>query len=95
MSRKLAFYQEYMIRQRPKTPRCICSGKIKGFLGIVSPSLYWAVRTGAKGETAIKELEEFECQHLRYMCYKRTLTKEKWKTLYRQYREERRRNEKL
>ena len=89
------FYPEYMERHRPKTPRCICENEIKRQLGIVSPSLYWIVAAGGKGEEAAKELAEYSRKIERYLCYKRRLSKERWKALYREYRKERRGHEKL
>lgn len=89
------FYKEYMERRRPKTPRCICKNIFFSWLGIASPSLYWIVVTGAKGEKTAKALEEFEQQQQRYICYKRTMTKEQWKALYRQVRKERKKHEKF
>lgn len=89
------FYPEYMEKRRPKTPRCICENEIKRWLGIVSPSLCWIVATGSKGEKAAKELAEYDRKTARYLCYKRRLSKERWKALYREYRKERRGHEKL
>lgn len=84
------FYSEYMVKHRPKTPRCICESEIKRKLGIVSPSLCWIVKAGGKGEKAAKELAEFDEKTERYLCYKRRLSKERWKELYRKCRKERR-----
>lgn len=93
--KKQIFYPEYMEKRRPKTPRCICENEIKRQLGIVSPSLYWIVAAGGKGERAAKELAEYDRKVARYSCYKRQLSKERWKALYREYRKERREHEKL
>lgn len=89
------FYPEYMERRRPKTPRCICENEIKRQLGIISPSLYGIVAAGGKGEEEAKELAEYSRKAERYLCYKRRLSKERWKALYREYRKERRGHEKL
>ena len=86
---KRLFYPEYMERRRPKTPGCICENEFKRLLGIVSPSLYWIVGGGGKGEQAAKELAEYDRKIERYLCYKRRLSKERWKALYREYRKER------
>lgn len=92
---KQIFYSEYMEKRRPKTPGCICENEFKRQMGIVSPSLCWIVATGSKGERAAKELAEYNGKMERYLCYKRLLSKERWKALYRQYRKERREREKL
>lgn len=89
------FYKEFMTKRRPKTPRCICSGKLNAALGIVSPSLRLIVATGGKGEKAAEQLKEFERQTAHYLCFKRQLNKDEWKALYRQYRKERRKHEEL
>lgn len=89
------FYPEYMEKRRPKPPRCICENETKRLLGIISPSRCDYVRAGGKGEEAAAELAEFDRNLLRYFCYKRTLSKECWKALYREYRKERREHEKL
>lgn len=89
------FYLEYMEKCRPKPPCCICENEIKRRLGIVSPSLCWIVAAGSKGEKAAKELAEYNRKVTRYLCYKRQLSKERWKALYREYRKERREHEKL
>lgn len=92
---KQPFYKEFMIKRRPKTPKCICNGKINRALGIISPSLRMIVAAGGKGTDAAEQLEIFERQTARYLCYKRQLNKDKWKMLYRQHREERRKHEKF
>lgn len=89
------FYNEYMEKRRPKAPGCICENEFKRRLGIVSPSLYWIVAAGGKGEQAANELKEYERKMGRYLCYKRALSKERWKALYRERRKERREHEKL
>ena len=89
------FYPEYMERRRPETPHCICENEIKRRLGIVSPSLYWFVAAGGKGEEAAKELKEYNRKTERYLCYRRRLSRERWKALYREHRKERRGHEKL
>lgn len=89
------FYSKYMEKCRPKAPGCICKNEFKRQLGIVSPSLYWIVAAGGKGEQAANELKEYERKMRRYLCYKRALSKERWKALYRECRKERREHEKL
>lgn len=79
LKEKKPFYEEFMTKKQPRPPRHIC-----GFWGIVSPSLYYFVASGGKGERAAEELERFEKERLRYLCFKRRLSKEQWKTLYRQ-----------
>lgn len=89
------FYSEYMEKRRPKTPGCICENEFKRQLGIVSPSLCGIVAAGGKGEQAANELKEYERKMRRYLCYKRALSKERWKALHRECRKERREHEKL
>lgn len=84
--KKQPFYSEYMEKSRPKPPYCICKNKIKRLLGVISPSLYWYVAAGGKGKEAEKELEEYNRKEARYLCYKRKLSKDRWKVLYREYR---------
>lgn len=45
---KKPFYKEFMIKRRPKTPKCICSGEINRALGIISPSLCMIVAAGGR-----------------------------------------------
>lgn len=66
---KQEFYEEFMAKRRPKTPRCICNGNLSRALGIVSPSLRMIVAFGGKGEEAAEQLEEFERQTARYLCF--------------------------
>ena len=92
---KRVFYSEYMERHRPKTPSCICQNEFYRQQGIVSPSLYQLVSYGYMGEKAAEELAEYSGKMERYLCYKRRLSKERWKALYREYRKERREHEEL
>lgn len=87
---KQPFYYEFMTKKSPRVPQCICTRGVRRWLGIISPSLYWVVATGAKGEKARLELKAFEWHRLRYMCYKRTMTKVQWKELYREHRKKQR-----
>lgn len=81
--RKNKFYTEYMIKHWPKPPRCICSNRINRELGIVSPSLEMYTALGWKGKQAADELKEYKVRSLKYLCYKRKLSKAQWKALYR------------
>ena len=89
------FYEEFMTKRRPKTPRCICSGKLKAALGIESPSLLMIVAGGDKGEEAKRQLDEYIKQLMKYRCYKRQLDKYQWQMFYRECRKERRKHEEL
>lgn len=86
MKTKNLFYPEYMEKHKPKVPKCICENTFKNFIGIVSPSLYWIVLSGGKGDKAKKDLDFYNKKMIRYLCYKRKLGKEQWEILYRDYR---------
>lgn len=92
---KKPFYEEFMTKKQPTPPRNICRSKTKQFLGIISPTLYYLVASGGKGKKAAEELEKFEKEQLRYLCFKRKLSKNQWKVLHRLCKKERQKNEKL
>lgn len=83
---KKPFYSEYMIKHWPKPPRCICRNKINRDLGIVSPTLEMYTALGGKGKQATDDLKEYRVFSLKYLCYKRKLSKAQWKALYRIHR---------
>lgn len=76
------FYDEYMDKRWPIPPRSVCKNEIDRRLGIVSPSLYFDKIIGAKGESVAQELDAYNWCLLRYLCYKRRITKNQWKRLY-------------
>ncbi len=76
-------YEELQRKTRPKTPRCIRAGGIRGFLGVVSPSKLareW-FRPGGNDEVN-RYLEE----NRKYLLYRRRLNRQQWETVYREYR---------
>lgn len=83
MKRKKPFYPEYMTKRRPHVPRCLCRTTADWLAGIMSPSLVFM--TLADEEKA-RKLREHDEQHRKYMCWKRKLSREGWKALYRQER---------
>nr|DAH86543.1 MAG TPA: hypothetical protein [Caudoviricetes sp.] len=83
MKRKKPFYPEYMTKRQPTVPRRFYRTTIDWLLGIMSPSL---VFMAGADEEAARTLEEFNYKHRKYMCWKRQLSREGWKTLYRQER---------
>ena len=78
-------YEELQRKTRPKAPRCILAGGIKGFFGIVSPSklLYEQCRIDGNEEVG-RYLEE----NRKYLLYKRRLNRQQWEEVYRRYRRE-------
>ena len=83
---KQPFCAEFMTKKRPTPPKCVCKNNLNRWLGIVSPSLHMLVSIGDKGNEKAKELEKYEELLMRYMCYRRILSKAQWKVLYRAYR---------
>ena len=82
----MKFYPEYMTKKKPKPPQSIFKNKFDKFFGIVSPSLYQMVKMGGKGRIEYFRLIDYEIEFLKYLCYKRKLTKKQWKRLYRDSR---------
>lgn len=80
---KKLFYPEYMTKRRPHVPRCLCRTLTEWIMGIMSPSL---VFRACLDEEKGKALSEFNEKHRKYLCWKRTLSKNGWKTLYRETR---------
>ena len=60
-----------------------CSNRINRELGIVSPTLEMYTALGGKGKQAADELKEYKVRSMKYLCYKRKLSKAQWKALYR------------
>lgn len=79
-------YEELQRKTRPKPPRCILAGGIKGILGVISPSkLLYEQGSLKNGEEVARYLEE----NKKYLLYKRRLNRQQWKGIYRRYRRER------
>lgn len=83
MKRKKAFYPEYMTKRRPHIPRCLCRTLTNWLLGIMSPSLVLAAWGNNEKARALRRYQE---QERKYFCWKRKLSREGWKKLYRQER---------
>lgn len=62
-------------KRRPIPPKRICQNALCRFLGIVSPSLLSKNQDG--------DVEIYEIEILRHLCYKRQLRPFQWKKLYR------------
>lgn len=76
-------YEELQRKTRPKPPRCILAGGIKGLLWIISPSKLICQQGSLKnGEAVARYLEEDK----KYLLYKRQLNSQQWKEVYREYR---------
>ena len=76
------FDEEFMIKNLPKIPEEYQPNRRYRALGIISPSrrmMHWN--------------SEFEFDALRYMCYRRTMTRDMWHCLYRAVRKRRKNNE--
>lgn len=82
----MKFYPEYMTKKKPKPPKSVFSNRFDKIIGRISPSLYQMVKMGGKGEIEYFRLIDYEIEFLKYLCYKRKLTKEQWKRLYRDSR---------
>lgn len=81
--KKKPFYPEYMVKRRPKVPRCMCRTLADWIIGKMSPSLVfmaWADKEKAEA------LDRYHEQQKKYLCWKRQLSRESWKVLYRQHR---------
>lgn len=69
------FDEEFMVKELPKIPEEYQPDKRYRDLGIISPTrrmIYWN--------------PEFEFDALRYLCYRRVITRSKWACLYREVR---------
>ena len=75
------FDEEFMVKNLPKIPEEYQPDRFLRILGIISPScrmMHWNA--------------EFEFDVLRYMCYRRTMTRSMWDCLYRAVRKRRKIN---
>lgn len=75
-------------RTRPKIPRKYCRTLADYIVGIASPSLMF--RGVFNGD---QELMRYEHELSKYMIYKRTMTKERWKSFESAIRKERKNRE--
>lgn len=83
MTKKLTrgqFDTRFELKRYPIPPRKICRSGLHRLLGIASPSIM-SVSSGG-------DIEEYQIQVLRYLCYKRQLRSYQWRMLYRRVREE-------
>jgi hypothetical protein len=78
-------YEELQQKRKPKTPKSIRAGGIRGMLGILSPSKL-LMRKYALNKT--KEEKRYFNEEWKYRLYKRKVSHEEWKVIYRQYRRE-------
>ncbi len=78
-------YEELQRKTRPKPPRCILAGGVKGLFGIVSPSKLLYEQCRIEGNEKVgRYLEE----NRKYLLHKRRLDRQQWKEVYRRYRRE-------
>lgn len=78
------FDEEFMVKKLPKIPKEYQPDLFLRYLGVVSPSCrmtHWN--------------SEFEFDALRYMCYKRVMTRSMWICLYCAVRKRRKDNGKI
>ena len=76
------FDEEFMVKELPKMPEEYQPNRFYRALGIISPSrrmMHWN--------------PEFEFGALKYMCYRRVMTRDMWACLYRAVRKRRKRDE--
>lgn len=84
--KKKAFNPEYMTKRRPHVPRCLCSTWMDWLMGKMSPSkVFFAMSDEEKG----RKLAEYQENQKKYRCWKRQMSQEEWKALYRWCRRER------
>lgn len=75
MKRRRSFDPVYERRRRPPMPAKLQKNVIKRWLGIASPSLCSLVDDGG-----------YHLEMLRYLCYRRRLTRRMWYDLHREVR---------
>lgn len=78
-------YEDLQQRRPPKRPKSIRAKGIRGMLGVISPSRLMH-RKFSLNQTE-EEKRYFE-QEWKYRLYKRKVSREEWKSIYRQYRRE-------
>lgn len=78
-------YEELQQKKKPKAPKSIKAAGIRGLLGVISPSKM-LMRKYALDQTD-KEKKYFS-EEWKYRLYKRWVSREEWRVIYRQYRKE-------
>lgn len=78
-------YEELQQRKAPKVPKSIRATGVRGLLGAISPSKLTA-RKYALNQT--DEEKRYFSEEWKYRLYKRWVSREEWKEIYRQYRRE-------
>lgn len=78
-------YEELQQRKKPKAPKSIRAAGVKGLLGVLSPSKVFA-RQGALNQT--DEERTYFSEEWKYRLYKRRVSQEEWRAIYRRYRRE-------
>lgn len=76
-------YEELQQKRRPRIPKSIRVGGIRGILGVLSPAKFYA-RRYALDQT--EEEKRYFREEQKYRLYKRRVSREEWRAIYRQYR---------
>lgn len=76
-------YEELQQKKKPKAPKSIRAAGFNGLLGVLSPSrlLY---RRYALDQT--EEEKRYFSEEWRYRLYKRRVSRDEWRRIYREYR---------
>lgn len=78
-------YEDLQQKEKPKIPKSIRAGGIRGILGILSPSKS-LMRRYALDQT--EEEKQYFREEWKYRLYKRRVSREEWRAIYRRYRRE-------
>lgn len=78
-------YEDLQQKEKPKIPKNIRAGGIRGILGILSPSKS-LMRRYALDQT--EEEKQYFREEWKYRLYKRRVSREEWRAIYRRYRRE-------